>query len=309
MQKLEASPTFLCGRNFTSQEIRDIQETVCVFSRLSWNELVLTICEHLAWITPAGRYKVDSCVKALRKLAGLGLVKLPAKRPCKGSQQRIIASARTDLEEELVGTVRDFEPIEVEPVSGKERIGLWNEYVERYHGLGYKRPFGAHQRYFILERSGRRLGCLLFASSAWALSVRDTWIGWTEQDRAQRLNWVVANTRFLIFPWVRIRNLASKALSLAAGRIRQDWEQRYGYGPVLLETFVEAERYRGTCYQAANWIRLGMTAGRGRMDRHTRYLSTPKLIYVYPLVPDFRFHLRGEEQRWANPVTDLDDSN
>ena len=171
---------------------------------------------------------------------------------------------------------------------------LWNEYVHRYHVLGYKRPFGAHQRYFIVGGPGRRLGCLLFASSAWALTARDEWIGWTEADRAQRLNWVVTNTRFMIFPWVRVRNLASKALSLAASRIREDWQRRYGYGPVLLETFVEAERYRGTCYQAANWIRVGMTAGRGRMDRRDRRLLAPKWIFVYPLVPEFRSFLCGE---------------
>ena len=122
---------------------------------------------------------------------------------------------------------------------------------------------------------------------------REQWIGWSEQDRAQQLNWVVANTRFLIFPWVRVRNLASTALSLAARRIGEDWQERYGYAPVLLETFVDAERYRGTCYQAANWIRLGMTTGRGRMDRHKEYLSSPKIIYVYPLVRDFRSRLCG----------------
>ena len=140
------------------------------------------------------------------------------------------------------------------------------------------------------------MGCLLFASSAWALQERDQWIGWSERDRAERLNGVVANTRFLIFPWVRVRNMASTALGLAAARIGVDWQQRYGYGPVLLETFVDAARYRGTCYQAANWIRLGMTAGRGRMDRHTEYLSTPKIIYVYPLAPDFRSRLCGQSQ-------------
>jgi len=308
MKGSEASPTFLCGRYFTTQELEDIQETVRVFSRLSWHELLQTICEHLGWVTPAGRYKVDSCAKALQKLEALGLLKLPPKHPCKGSKQIIIASARTDPESELAGTVRDFAPIEVKPVASEDLMGLWNEYVHRYHTLGYKRPFGAHQRYFIVGRSGCRLGCLLFASSAWALAVRDEWIGWTERDRAQRLNWVVTNTRFMIFPWVQIRNLASKALSLAANRIRGDWQQRYGYAPVLLETFVEEERYRGICYQAANWIRLGVTTGRGRMDRHNRHLSTPKLIYVYPLVADFRSVLRGEtddqEARWASRAAD-----
>ncbi len=297
MPKPEAPLTFLSGREFTAQEIKDVQETVRVFWRLSWAELVQTICEHLDWVTPAGRYKVDSCAKALIKLEALGLLTLPTRRDCKVSKQEIIFGTRTEAAGEIAGTVGGIGPVELERVAGREQIGLWNEYVHRYHPLGYKRPFGAHQRYFIMGSQSRRLGCLLFASSAWALAERDAWIGWTERDRAQRLNWVVANTRFLLFPWVRVRNLASKALSLAAQRIGEDWQQRYGYKPVLLETFVEVERYRGTCYQAANWIRLGVTAGRGRMDRHTQYLSTPKAIYVYPLVADFRSFLRGESDQ------------
>jgi len=293
-------PTFVSGRDFTTQEIQDIQETIDSCG-LSWTELVETICEHLGWVTPAGRNKVDSCGKALMKLEAQGLVKLPARQVVAAGKEKVVElSARTDREEELRGTVRDFEPVEVAPVMGRESIRLWNEYVERYHGLKYKRPFGAHQRYFIVDGSGRRLGCLMFASSAWALSERDEWIGWTARERAQRLNWVVANTRFLIFPWVRVRNLASATLSRVAARIGRDWQERYGYAPVLLETFVDAELYRGTCYQAANWIRLGMTAGRGRMDRHTRYLSTPKILYVYPLVHDFRMVLRGDGSRKEN---------
>ena len=295
MKESESSYQFLSGRNFTAQEIQDIQETI-ESCGLSWYELLQTICEHLEWVTPAGQYKVDSCAKALRKLEAQGLVKLPAKRACKGSRHEIDLGVRTDPQDAVKGTVREYAPIELRPVTDKEGMGLWNEYVERHHVLGYKRPFGAHQRYFIEGKGGCRLGCLLFASSAWALAERDQWIGWSEWDRARRLNWVVANTRFLIFPWVRVRNLASTALSLAAARIGSDWRQRYGYAPVLLETFVEAELYRGTCYQAANWIRLGMTAGRGRMDRHTQYLSTPKIIYVYPLVRDFRSRLLGRIQ-------------
>ena len=293
MKESESSIQFLSGRNCTAQEIQDIQETI-ESCGLSWYELLQTICEHLEWVTPAGQYKVDSCAKALRKLEAQGLVKLPAKRACKGSRHEIDLGVRTGPQDAVKGTVRDYAPIELRPVTDKEGMGLWNEYVERHHVLGYKRPFGAHQRYFIEGKGGCRLGCLLFASSAWALAERDQWIGWSERDRAERLNWVVANTRFLIFPWVRVRNLASTALSLAAARIGVDWQQRYGYAPVLLETFVEAELYRGTCYQAAIWIRLGMTTGRGRMDRHTEYLSTPKIIYVYPMVRDFRSRLRGQ---------------
>jgi len=294
MDQSKITFSLLSGRQFTAEEIRYLQEMVRVFRYLSWKELLRTICEHLDWVTPAGRYKVDSCAKALLKLQARGLLRLPAKRQRRMNRRQMVVSSATDAAQQIVGSVRDIAPIELEPVRDKAGISRWNEYVHRYHPLGYKQPFGAHQRYFILDAGSRCLGCLLFAASAWALAERDAWIGWSERDRAQRLNWVVANTRFLIFPWVRVRNLASKALSLAAARIRDDWQQRYGYRPVLLETFVEAERYAGTSYKAANWIRLGTTAGRGRMDRHTRHLSTPKVIYVYPLVPDFRTFLRGE---------------
>jgi hypothetical protein len=176
----------------------------------------------------------------------------------------------------------------------RSEVSLWNQYVERYHILGYRQPFGAHQRYFILSSDERYLGCILFSAAAWALEARDQWIGWTETDRSKRLHLVVNNTRFLIFPWVQVKNLASKALSLAAKRIGYDWQDRYGYRPVLLETFVDPEEYRGTCYKAANWIMLGWTAGRGRMDRYKQYPSSPKHIYVYPLNRDFRAILRGE---------------
>lgn len=291
----EAQPvTILSGRRFTAEEIELIRETVRDFPGLPWYELVQTICEHLEWVTPAGRNKIDSCAKALAKLEQEGLLKLPAKKPWRVSPQKVVVGSETDPEEELTGTVRDVAPVAVNPVIEKEEMRMWNAYVQRYHVLGYRRPFGAHQRYFVVGAGERRLGCLLFAASAWALADRDRWIGWTEQDRAQRLNWVVANTRFLLFPWVKVKNLASTTLSLVAKRIRQDWQQRYGYAPVLLETFVEADRYLGTCYKAANWIRLGETAGRGRMDRHTRRLLGRKLIYVYPLVDDFRSFLRGE---------------
>ena len=258
-------PKFLAGRAFTAQEIQDIQETVQVCG-LSWSELVCTICEHLDWVTPTGRYKEKSCASALRRLEALGLVKLPARQPAKRPEVEVVPGSGTDAEEEIVGTVRDMAPLQLEPVGGKQAIRLWNEYVARYHPLGYRRPFGAHQRYFLVGRGERRLGCLLFAAAAWAL----------------RLNWVVGNTRFLLFPWVRVRNLASKALSLAAQRIRSDWQQRYGYAPVLLETFVEVGRYRGTCYQAANWIRLGVTRGEWRMGRHSPHRSVPERSMCIP---------------------------
>ncbi len=289
-------PVLISGRYFTAQELREIQETVCMFPKLSRLELAKTICENISWVTPSGEYKLASCKKLLEKLESQGIVTLPAKQEDKmhDTKDRISFSSLTDAGLPIEGVVTDFEPIFLEPVTDRAGIRLWNEYVHRYHLLGYKRPFGAHQRYFIVSGSGQKLGCLLFAASAWALQARDQWVGWTETDRSLRLNFIVNNTRFLLFPWVRVKNLASKALSLAARRIRSDWQGRYGYSPVLLETFVDPSKYRGTCYKAANWIFLGYTAGRGRMDRYKKNPFTRKHIYVYPLVADFRSCLKGE---------------
>lgn len=295
MQPGQSQGVVLSGRVFSAREVEQLQETVGVFSKLSRFELAQTLCEHLGWVTAKGHYKVDACLKALRKLEQLGQIQLPRVQACRVRQAKPLGwGEATDAGEPVAGSVEEFEPVELEAVESGPQMKLWNQYVERYHYLGYQRPFGAHQRYFIVSRKAepRRLGCLLFAASAWAVAVRDEWIGWSARVRAGRLNWVVNNGRFLIFPWVRMANLASRALGLAARQVGPDWQRRYGYRPVLLETFVDPQRYRGTCYQAANWMRLGETAGRGRMDPHKRYGSTPKIVYVYPLRADFRSLLK-----------------
>lgn len=290
------APILLSGRYFTVQELFEIQETIRLFPELSRTELAKTICENLGWVTPAGRYKTSSCQQLLEKFAGRDLITLPPKREYQINNEKggIILGPTTAPAPLIEDQVTDLEPLEVLPVKSRDELRLWNEYVHRYHGLGYKRPFGAHQRYYIVSGDEQKLGCLLFAAAAWALAPRDEWIGWAEVDRSLRLNLIVNNTRLLIFPWVRVKNLASKTLSLVAKRIGFDWQERYGYSPVLLETFVDPEKYRGTCYKAANWIFLGQTAGRGRTERHNKRPFTRKHIYVYPLVADFRSCLKGE---------------
>jgi len=188
----------------------------------------------------------------------------------------------------------DCDPIEVVPAVTMAEGKRWRRYIQEYHMLGYRATYGAQIRYFI--RSGSNdMGCLQFSASAWALAPRDKWIGWTLQDRKQRLHLVINNSRFLVLPWVQVKNMASKALSLAARRIESDWLSAYSYAPVLLETFVDTAHYKGTCYKAANWAYLGHTQGRGRQDRrHERQLSE-KAIYVYPLHRRFREILNGNE--------------
>lgn len=303
MDHVETRTELLCGRIFTQQELQEIQDIIRLFSKLSQTELAKTICEMLSWVAPNGKYKLESCRELLKKLESRDWISLPKKRHARSPRkEQALCQSIIEDEPEIAGMVSDLGEIELQPVRNQQDIRLWNEYVDRYHTLGYKRPFGAHQRYFIWTSAPekRRLGCMLFSASAWALAGRDTWIGWSKEDRSQRLHWIVNNTRFLIFPWVNVKNLASKALSLAAKRIQSDWQERYGFKPVLLETFVDVEFYKGTCYQAANWVKLGLTAGRGRMDRHTQHLSSPKQIYVYPLCSDFRDYLFGEPSKGIN---------
>jgi hypothetical protein len=185
-------------------------------------------------------------------------------------------------------------PISLARVKTKEERQLWYEYVDRYHYLGYQLPFGAQLRYFI--KSGTRqtltLGCLQFSSPAWQMAPRDRWIGWDDEQRRRNLQKIINNSRFVIFPWVQVKNLASSVLGLAAKTLPDDWESSYAYRPVLMETLVAQKRFKGTCYKAANWVHVGETTGRGRMDReNTRKGMAVKEIYVYPLSKRFRQQL------------------
>lgn len=192
----------------------------------------------------------------------------------------------------IQASLHGMQPIAVTPV-GEADLPTWNATMATYHPLGYQRAFGARQPYWILSHAGSepiRLGGLLFATAAQKLRARDTWIGWDAQARAQFRDRIVNNSRFLILPSVRVPHLASHVLGLVARRIRADWEARYGFPPVLLETFVEAP-WRGTCYDAANWHYLGMTTGRGRTGEGRRVTLPPKAIWMYPLVRGWRRNL------------------
>ena len=203
-------------------------------------------------------------------------------------------------------TLAQLEPLSLELATEERDVADWNEQVDRHHGLGCPRPFGPHLRWFVLDRDGRRLGCLLFEAAAKSLPARDAWVGWKDKDRDRRLHLAVSNSRFLIFPWVRVDNLASKALSMAARRLPGEWQQRHGCRPVLCETFVDPTRFDGVCYRAANWTAIGMTAGR----RSGRRAKPAKQILVLPLDPGFRAVLKGQSKtppRRKPPAPALDD--
>jgi hypothetical protein len=189
------------------------------------------------------------------------------------------------------------EPLELALVEGKADSRLWREHMERHHYLGCRVPFGANLRYWVRNR-GQELACLLWTSPAWKMRPRDAWIGWSDGQRERNLQSIVSNGRFLILPWVRVKGLASKILALSARQMPRDWQTHYGHRPLLLETLVDAERFRGTCYRAANWICVGQTAGRGRMDReHKSHGQSSKDIYLYPLLRNARQYLCSDLTR------------
>jgi len=277
-----------CGRGITHKEIKEVQETVCLFSNLSRKELTQTICEHLNWRRASGSNKFDACLKMLEKLEAKGSLKLPTKRiQVKPKRTKIVLTSKTEPEPVIKSIADGFSNINLQIVTDKNDIRLWNEYMFRYHYLGCSQPFGYVMRYFI-KNGHKILGCLLFSGAAKSMTVRDKWIGWTTNQRLQNLAWVANNTRFLIFPWVSIKNLASHVLGKVGRRIKDDWYKKWGFHPVLMETFVDPVLYHGTCYQASNWEYLGMTTGQGLVRKGKTYKTSPKKIYMRPLVKDFR---------------------
>ncbi len=285
------------GREITPEEINNIRETVEEFGWLGRSELAMTISEHLEWFTASGGNKVDACMKLLIKLEDMGMVTLPAKQEryqLRKSGERVSITKRTGTGEEIRGELSETGEVKLYAVKNKEDKSLWNEYVDRYHYLEYKQPFGYHLRYFI-KTGSRILGCVLLAGAAKALGVRDRWIGWTDNQRLRNLAWVINNTRYLIFPWVKIKNLASHVLGQLGRYALIDWEGRWGYRPLLIETFVDPRYYRGSCYRADNWQYLGNTTGEGLARKGKRYSTTPKMIFVKALDKDFRAQLCSDK--------------
>ncbi|MBI4877165.1 MAG: DUF4338 domain-containing protein [Acidobacteria bacterium] len=291
-----ATPLTFFGRTFPPAELELMRRVVSEFGALGVTEISLTICELLQWKRPNGGLKNIECRQLLERLQEQGLVSLPPLRRTKPrGPQAVKLTANTGPEEELGGSAGQYEPLRLELLGGGSSgdNALFAQWIERYHYLGFRVPFGAQLRYLVRSErcAGRVLACLLFSSPAWKMAERDRWIGWNDQVRARNLQLIVNHSRFLILPWVRVKGLASKILSHCAHQLPLDWAKLYGYRPLLLETLVDADRYPGTCYRAANWIALGKTQGRGRMDRFHEARVSPKWVYVYPLCRHVRERL------------------
>ena len=290
-----SSQTF-CGRTFNCGELAQIREIVDSCNGISRTELANTVCELFEWKRPTGKLKTVECRQFLETLQAKGILALPARSPGRpqGAKHTVNKTAKGQVASEVAEPLKVLLPLRLCRVTSKAQRQLWYEYVDRYHYLGYQQPFGGQLRYFIESRQGTVLGCLQFSSPAWKMAARDHWIGWSDQQRRRNLQKVINNSRFLILPWVKVKNLASSILALTVRSVPADWQNSYGYRPVVMETLVDRARFAGTCYKAANWIYVGGTTGRGRMDReHARLGQSPKDIYVYPLSSRFRQDLSG----------------
>lgn len=288
----------VAGRSFRPTELQVVAQLVADGQGVSRTQLMDRVCQHLDWRRPTGSLKIRECRDLLERLECEGWLQLPPKRRTgrpPGSRTRVPRTARGEPGAPLVGTVGQFGRLTLEPVEDEGEHAWFRELVGRYHYLGYRVPFGAHLRYLAFVSQPRRavVAAVQVSSPAWRLAVRDHWIGWDDATRRRQLQQVVNHSRFVVLPWVRVRNLASRLLSVLARQLPVDWQARYGVRPLLLETMVDASRFRGTCYRAANWLPLGETTGRGRMDRHhRRHGAAPKQVLVYPLVADAARRLR-----------------
>ncbi len=273
------------GRDFTTEEMALLRALIAGPPALNRHALSKRFCRCIGWCKADGGLKDMMARVVMLAMHRDGRIELP---PPKWRQNRPgPITFGPDTEPPLLPpptTLDAVRPIEMRTVVRGDRRGkLWNEYVARYHYLGYKTLVGAQMRYAVHARDGAPLAMLGFSTAAWSLAPRDRFIGWSRPRREKNLPLVVDNPRFLILPWIRIPNLGSHILALVRRQLPADWTARYKTTPVLIETFVETPRYTGAVYRASGWIRVGTTLGRGRYDTAKLYDKPKKDIWLRPL--------------------------
>ena len=278
------------GRNFAADEMALLRALIAADPQPTRAALSREFCRRIGWFKPDGGLKDMMAKVTMLAMHRDGVITLPPPRGRQGRPKPIVFGP--DTEPPLFPpptTLDEVRPLEMRIVVRGTREGsLWNEFVARYHYLGYKPLVGAQMRYAVHDRNGWPVAMLGFSTAAWKLAPRDNFIGWTPRLREKNLPLVVDNPRFLILPWIEIPNLGSHILAIARRRLPGDWTERYNTTPVLIETFVETPRYTGAVYRASGWIPVGTTQGRGRYDRHTKRAQPKKDIWLRPLRKDWK---------------------
>ncbi len=286
-------PITIRKRIITEVEVKLIQATVNEHWAKGRTQISEILCRKWNWVQPNGRLKDMACREVLLTMKRKGLISLPPRVNSAHNENRnrfipVVEVMQSPLE----GKPSHFEPVRLRLVRNTSLEPLYNSLIQQHHYLGYRQIVGNHLKYmaFIGEQP---VACLGWGSAAWSVKSRESFIGWDKPTKVNNLHLVANNTRFLILPWVSVKFLASKILALNAKRISDDWLGVYNHPLYLLETFVEKDRFKGTCYKAANWIRVGQTKGTAKRGHDHLFHGKIKDVYLYPLRKDFRKKLKG----------------
>jgi hypothetical protein len=285
----------LRGREISTRDVAFIKEVIAAHPSASRRALSLRICEAWGWVQPNGAPRDGACRMLLLALARAGHITLPpSQRPNWSSRPQPVRGCPRQLPllpaDPVCAPLGEIGSVEIRQVRRTPDEALVDALIAQHHYLGYARSVGERLKYLV-EAQGRPVACFEWSSAPLHLDRRDEYIGWSPEARRRNLHLVAYQTRFLILPWVQVPHLASHLLGRMSRRLAADWERHYGHPIYFVQTFVDPSRYRGTCYRAANWIYLGMTAGRGHRAPTTKPTRPPKQVWVYPLVKDFRRRL------------------
>lgn len=280
------------GRSITDEDIEDIRNIIKEHFHKGRTHISHQLSHHWRWYQPNGQTKDMACRYILLSLEKQGHILLPRPHQSPHNDKRKVKQYSLP-EVPMEGTVKEHASVKLELLSKRSEYSLWNKIVGNYHYQSYQVIVGKFLKY-IAYINGSPAACLGWGSGAWSIESRDTWIGWDKRTKDKNLCGIVNNVRFLILPWVRIKYLASHLLGLSAKRVPLDWAARYGHHIYLLESFVEKERFDGTCYKASNWIFPGQTKGNSKRGNAHQFHGNIKRVFVYPLCGDFRDKLKGK---------------
>ena len=290
---MDMLPITIRKRTITNTDIVQIQATVNEHWSQGRKHISKILCRQWKWFQPNGRLKDMACRELLLTLNRKGLITLPPRLSSASNEKRNRTIPVVNIDQSpLQDTPANLHAVDLKPVRNTKLEPLYNSLIHQHHYLGYRQIVGNHLKY-IAFINDRPVACLGWGSAAWKVKSRDTFIGWQPKTRRDNLHFIANNTRFLILPWISIKCLASKILALNVRRISDDWLNTYHYPVYLLETFVEKNRFKGTCYKAANWIRTGQTKGTAKRGHDHLFHGNIKDVYLYPLRKDFREKLTG----------------
>jgi hypothetical protein len=282
------------SRELDLHDIQFIRDLVTEHYSRGRSHISRVLCEAWQWVQLNGKFKEYAARDLLLRLEERGFLELPPRlRPKNNLKRKSFAQVPLFLKEQIHGSAGKHGSPNIQAVTSEDSY-LWEYLVHHYHYLGLPKLVGEHVRHMAFI-NGQVVACIAWASAAWKVKARDQFIGWNELKKRKNLHLVANNTRFLILPWIKVKYLASKLLSLSLKRISADWEKIYGHPIYLAETFVDVSRFKGTCYRAANWLEVGQTKGSAKRGNDYHYHGQPKAIYLYPFHPHFRRHLLDDQ--------------